>query len=107
VVLGALIAFLVSVACLLPPGIHFVTGPIGPAIGGYVAGSRLKLNGAESAVVGLAMGIAIAATLIVSFEYLSFMPDLSPQASIPLSIVSALYIGLLGGVGCWFASRGS
>jgi tetrahydromethanopterin S-methyltransferase subunit F len=106
IALGALIAFVVSVICLLPPGIHFVTGPIGPAIGGYVAGSRLKLNGPESAVVGLAMGIAIAVTLVVSFEYLAFMPDLAAQASIPLSIVGALYIGLLGGVGCWFASRG-
>jgi hypothetical protein len=106
IALGTLIAFVVSVACLLPPGIHFITGPIGPAIGGYVAGNRLKLNGPESAIVGVAMGIAIAATLIVSFEYLAFMPDLAAQTSIPLSIVGSLYIGLLGGVGCWFASRG-
>lgn len=107
VAIGTLIAFAVSVICLLPPGIHFVTGPIGPAIGGYVAGSQMKLRGGESAIVGLAMGIAIAATFIISFEYLAFMPDLAPQASIPLSIIGALYIGLLGGLGCWFASRGN
>jgi hypothetical protein len=106
VAMATLIAFAVSVACLLPPGIHFVTGPIGPAIGGYVAGSQLKIKGDESVVVGLAMGVAIAATLVVSFEYLAFMPDLAPQTTIPLSIVGALYTGVLGGAGCWFASRG-
>jgi hypothetical protein len=104
---GTLIAFAVSVACLLPPGVHFVTGPIGPAIGGYVAGSRLRLNGAESAFVGIVMGIALGTTFILSFEYLEFMPDLALQASIPLSIIGALYVGALGAVGCWLASRGS
>jgi hypothetical protein len=105
VALATLIAFIVSVVCLLPPGVHFITGPIGPAIGGYVAGSRMKLTATESAVAGLAMGIAIAATFILAFEYLAFMPNLAPQASIPLSLIGALYVGLLGGVGCWVASR--
>ncbi len=107
IVLGALIAFAVSLACFLPPGIHFVTGPIGPAIGGYVAGSRLKLSAGESGIVGLAMGVAIGATSIAAFEFFSFMPDLALQASIPLSIVGAVYVGVLGTIGCWFASRGN
>lgn len=107
VALGALIAFAVSVVCLLPPGIHFVSGPIGPAIGGYVAGNRLNLNGGESAIVGLAMGVAIGATAVAAFEYFSFMPDLALQASIPLSFIGAIYVGVLGAVGSWFASRGT
>lgn len=107
IVIGTLIAFAVSVVCLLPPGIHFVSGPLGPLIGGYVAGNRLKLSGAEAAIVGVAMGLAIGVTLIISFEYLSFLPDLALQASIPLSFVAAIYMGLLGAVGSWFASRGS
>jgi hypothetical protein len=99
------ITFLVSVVCLLPPGIHFVTGPLGPVIGGYVAGNRLRLTASESATTGLLIMIAVAALLIVSFEYLDIMPNLALQASIPLSTVGALYVGVLGGLGCWFASR--
>ncbi len=105
VVAGTLIAFAVSVICLLPPGIHFVTGPIGPAIGGYVAGSRLQLSGAESAVVGASMAIALAVSAIAAIELFSFMPDLALQTSIPLSIIGAIYVGVLGTGGCWLASR--
>jgi hypothetical protein len=106
VILGTLIAFVVSVLCLLPPGVHFVTGPIGPVIGGYVAGNRLRLSSAEALVVGVAMGVAIGATSILAFEYLEFMPNLAPQASIPLSVIGALYVGALGALGSWVGSRG-
>jgi hypothetical protein len=105
VALGAFIAFAVSVICFLPPGIHFVSGPLGPLIGGYVAGNRLRLTTPEAAIVGVSMGIAIGATMIVAFEYLAFMPDLALQASIPLSFVGSIYVGVLGTLGTWLASR--
>ena len=103
-VLATIVAFAVTVVCLIPPGVHFVTGPIGPAIGGYVAGNRFRLAGAEIAVVGLLMGSAIGGSSIVAFEYSNFMPDLALQASIPLSVIAALYVGVLGSVGAWIAS---
>jgi hypothetical protein len=105
IALGTLIAFAVSVICLLPPGIHFVTGPIGPAIGGYVAGNRLKLTGAESAVVGFSMAVALAGSAIAAIELFSFGPDLALQTSIPLSLIGAIYVGALGTAGCWIAAR--
>lgn len=55
--------------------------------------------------MGLVIMVAVAVTLIVSFEYLDFMPELALQASIPLSTIGALYVGVLGGLGCWFSSR--
>jgi hypothetical protein len=103
--IAALIAFAVSAICLLPPGIHFVTGPIGPLIGGYVVGSRFRLNAGESAIVGLVMGVAIGAFLFVSFQKLDFMPNLAPRASIPLAIVGALYVGVLGTLGAGLGGR--
>ena len=33
---AGLMAMGIAVLCLLPPGIHFVTGPLGPAIGGFL-----------------------------------------------------------------------
>lgn len=105
IILGAAIAFAVSVICLLPPGIHFVSGPLGPLIGGYVAGNRLRLGEEEALVVGLAMGVALGGAIFAVLQYLSFGPDLAWQASLPLSVVAALYVGLLGGLGAWFAGR--
>src|SRR5262249_20308494 len=32
----------VSLACLLPPILHLVTGPLGPFIGGFVAANRVR-----------------------------------------------------------------
>lgn len=105
IVIGALIAFAVSVVCLIPPGIHFVSGPIGPLIGGYVAGNRLRLGEDESMVVGLAMGVALGGTIFAVLQFLSIGPDLAWQASLPLSVVAALYVGVLGGLGAWFAGK--
>lgn len=107
IIVGALIAYIVSVVCLLPPGVHFVTGPIGPAIGGYVAGNRLKLSAAESGVVGVTMAVALAASAIIAIEFFSFMPDLALRTTIPLSVIGAFYVGVLGTGGSWLASRQS
>lgn len=105
VILGAFIAFAVSVVCLLPPGIHFVSGPIGPFIGGYVVGNRFRLTTPEAALVGAVMGFALGCALVLAFEYFAFMPNLALQASVPLSVVAALYVAVLGGFGAWLAGR--
>lgn len=107
VALGALVAFAVSVVCLVPPVVHFLSGPIGPLIGGYVAGNWLGLKGTEAGVTGFLMGTGIGATLVLAFQYSSFMPDLAPQASIPLSLIAAVYVGGLGFLGAWFPHRGN
>ena len=103
VALGAAIAFGVSLVCFLPPGVHFVSGPIGPLIGGYVAGSRLRLSGSEAAAVGALMAIGFGATAALAFSYLDLMPNLAWQASIPLSLIGGIYVGTLGAVGVWLS----
>jgi hypothetical protein len=99
--LAALIAFGVSVASFLPPVIHYISGPFGPFIGGFVAGYWLRLDEVDAAFVGLMMGIAIGGALVLSFEYFDFLPDLALQASVPLSGIAALYVGALGALGVW------
>ena len=39
---AALTGTAVALLCLVPPLIHFVTGPLGPFIGGVVAGAQLR-----------------------------------------------------------------
>ena len=55
---AAVMAVGISIVCLLPPIVHFVTGPLGPAIGGYFAGNRMRLTGGQAALVGLILGIS-------------------------------------------------
>ena len=53
---NAFIGFIVSLLCIAPPVIHFVTGPLGPFIGGWIAGSRTKSSLEQSMVIGFIMG---------------------------------------------------
>ena len=45
-----------SLLCIAPPVVHFVTGPLGPFIGGWIAGSRTKSSLEQSMVIGFVMG---------------------------------------------------
>ena len=69
---SAFIGIGVGVACLLPPIIHFVTGPLGPFIGGFVAGTKTRLTPQQAVGTGVAMGLVIATLLSV---VLSFFVD--------------------------------
>ena len=53
----ALIGFGISLACLLPPIVHFVTGPLGPLIGGWFAGSKHQATTGQAMGIGVLMGL--------------------------------------------------
>ncbi|HXH18398.1 MAG TPA: hypothetical protein VNJ07_04870 [Chitinophagales bacterium] len=63
--LSGLMGFGISAGCLLPPVLHFVTGPLGPFIGGFAGGmkARAKIQGAV--VIGLTMGICLSLFLLL------------------------------------------
>ncbi len=67
---NAFIGFIVSLLCIAPPVIHFVTGPLGPLIGGWIAGSRTKSSLEQSIVIGFVMGFfmtfPVATVMLVS-----------------------------------------
>jgi hypothetical protein len=62
---GAFIGIGIVVACLLPPILHFLTGPLGPFIGGFVAGTKTRATPQQAIGIGLAMGLVIATLLSV------------------------------------------
>lgn len=103
VVKATLIAFFVSLIALLPPIIHFVTGPLGPAIGGYLAGNRLQLSEGEAGFVGLlaALLVGIPAPVLL-IEVFHALPNLSIWVLIIASAFAALYTGLMTGVAAWY-----
>ncbi|HVX29748.1 MAG TPA: hypothetical protein VHA53_04650 [Nitrolancea sp.] len=103
---GVIIAGVISLLCLAPPIVHFVTGPLGPAIGGYVAGTRLRLTGGQAAFVGLILGIVegvLTPWLFVDVFHL--IPDFSTPILVFFGAFVALYVGLLSGAAAWYGGN--
>ena len=57
---AGLIALAIVVAGVPPLILHFVTGPLGPFIGGLVAGSRVSGRPRELAIIALTVGVGLA-----------------------------------------------
>jgi Na+/proline symporter len=91
----------ISVLCLLPPIVHFVTGPVGPAIGGYLAGSRMRLNGGQAAFLGLVIGVTVGILAPIIFVTIGNL-DLSNFVLIFFGGFAAIYAMLLSGVAAYF-----
>lgn len=68
---AALIAFAVSAACIIPPVLHFITGPLGPLIGGVVGGSKSQAKPKEVVVIGALMGFMLLALVLIIVELIS------------------------------------
>jgi hypothetical protein len=126
--LAGLLGVAIATGCLIPPIVHFVSGPLGPAIGGFLAGQRVR-PGPRSVVVvatviGLGMGVAAGAGV---FLLGAFSAPASPMeggtgggrleslrsGSMPLVVAGGagtygLLLGALGaGLGAAFQSRAS
>ena len=61
---GALIGFGLSILLLLIPIVHFIIGPLGPLIGGYVGGGVARATPAQALGIGLLMALFMAAPVI-------------------------------------------
>jgi hypothetical protein len=103
---AAVIAAGVAIACVVPPIVHFVSGPLGPAIGGFVAGVRLQCEfnlavvlGALEAVVFTVSGtlIALAATVLTP----GLLPTVNWYVAAIGAVVIFLYVFWLGTLGAW------
>ena len=61
----ALIGCGVAVLCLIIPLVHFVTGPLSPLIGGWVAGSSAKATPLRAVWIGTLMAVTFAGALVI------------------------------------------
>jgi hypothetical protein len=102
IILGAALTLVVMVLAVLPPILHFFTGPVGPGIGGFIAGRQLKLTDREAAIMGVL--VALAAGLPAFF----LMDRLISNESfvVVAAIVASLWAGGLSTVAAWFAGGG-
>lgn len=98
------ITLAVSIACLLPPIVHFVTGPLGPAIGGYFGGSKARLLPGEAALLGLLLAVLGGVPILIGVYAFT---SLNSVAAIFAAIFAAFYLGGLSGLAAWFGGSSS
>ena len=102
---GAIIGFAITLGCLLPPIIHLITGPLGPFIGGWFAGSHCHSKGWQSVFIGTMMGmfmiipLALLTTLGSTKMPWLTLDWIEPDLLAIISIVLLLYTGLFGSLG--------
>jgi protein-S-isoprenylcysteine O-methyltransferase Ste14 len=81
---------------VLPPILHFATGPLGPLIGGFIAANRAKPGPRGQAIIAILVGtgvaglMAIAATVLVHLAGRSQLPDWFPSAG----MLGAVLVGV-------------
>lgn len=103
---GLAIAAGVIVLSILPPGLHFVLGPLAPLVGGFLAGAIARLRGGEALILGLTEGIVAGLSVGVLFPRLGHL-HLAVTALWFFGLTAALYAGILGGVAAYFGGRSS
>ncbi len=89
---GALIGFVIALAMLLPPIIHWVSFPLGPLIGGFFGGSKARVRPAHAPVIGLLMGLFMVLPVVVILIVLGAVAE----TTIPKGLRSIL--GVVGAV---------
>jgi hypothetical protein len=97
----------VAAVCVMPPILHFITGPLGPFIGGFVAASQARPGGRGRVVIpftiatGLSSFIGVAAKVVLAVASPSDLPEWFPAPSTLLAILAGvwLYAAALASVG--------
>ena len=117
--LSGLMGFAISVGCLLPPILHFITGPLGPFIGGFAGGMKARANGKGAIAIGLTMGICLSLfLLLIGSLLLSFQVSL-PEAMnkmlggdslasvslLPIVLIPFSFASILGTIGAYFGGK--
>jgi hypothetical protein len=108
---GALIGSGIALLCVVPPVIHWITGPLAPFIGGFFgvpqtsAGARSPLT---PLMIGLLMAVfvpmglgvfAVPAYMVVSLFIQP--PDISLSAAVAVGALVGAYTFILGTIGAY------
>jgi len=100
---NSLVGFGIALLCLIPPLIHFVTGPIGPLLGGFICGARAKTRPGQACGLGMLMGLFMAGPAVALVVVAQIAPSLIPEAARnTIFIVAAVvvaYTTILGTAG--------
>ena len=105
---ASIIGIFVFVVACLPPILHFITGPLGPIIGGFIGGTVVKATPKLALAIGGCMGaigifVCIGGLIVIMNN---FVQDASGVLQVvAVSSVGGLYVGLFGGLGALIAAK--
>ncbi len=113
VVKGALLGFAVMLLAVLPPIIHFVTGPhlLGSFLGGFVGGSKVRATRGVALGIGAVMGLLVllpGALLVLLLSAVFHLIAPVDRGFYEILVAGAsLWIATLGALGAWVGGRSS
>jgi len=100
---AALAGFGITVGLLLIPLVHFVSGPLGPFIGGFIGGSMVRARPSQGIIIGGLMGSFVAIPAILIVAMLTLATDILKdnwQTALNIIVIGvAFYITFLGSIG--------
>lgn len=96
----SLYGFAISLICLLIPIVHFVTGPLAPFIGGFIAGTRHSSSPSQAVGIGFLMGslmiLPVAGVLAISNFGSSYLGDFLALTAKNSDLLLMLGLAILG-----------
>ena len=106
---GALIGFGFSILMLMIPIVHFITGPLGPLIGGYVGGGAVRATPGQALGIGALMAVFMAVPVLLIVLALDALAIWESGQGLLTSVagILAIWAGLLGTMGAYFGGRAS
>jgi hypothetical protein len=109
---GGVVAALIALACILPPLVHIATGPLGPAIGGFVVAQRVRPDSRGIALLAGSLGLTLAGLfgggMALAVRHLGqARPDWFPSPDLLGAIAGGvwLYGTALGALGASLGAR--
>jgi len=72
---AASIAFGVSLICLIIPIVHLVSGPLAPAIGGFVGAGTISARKIHAPAIGLSLAMFWTAPVFALYGIRTFQPN--------------------------------
>lgn len=104
-VLGGLLGAAIAMACVLPPLIHLITGPLGPLIGGFFAANMVKPGQRGRAVIAVTIGCGFVGAIVGAIAIIkSFTSEGLPSWFPSGDLLGAILVGVFAyGAGLGFA----
>jgi hypothetical protein len=87
----------IAIGCVLPPVVHLVTGPIGPFLGGFVAGNKSNPGARGQLIIAVLVGTGVAgilatgAALLMTFATPSELPSWFPSKGTLAAVIGVIW----------------
>lgn len=101
------VAFIVSLVCFIIPIVHLLSGPLAPAIGGFVGAGTIAARKIQAPIIGLLLAVFWVGIVIILYlirtAYPNFLEFLGDSILLP-ALGVFLWASILGTLGASMAS---